>query len=1114
MLCVIASAVVAVPDEKTKSAAATPGPYVPKIAAKSGDAKAAISAMTMPEGFKVDLWAAEPDVANPVAFCIDEKGRIYVAETFRQGDEGGVVDNRNHMYWLADDLAANTVEERRMYMLKHRKDKIEQWTKHHDRIRLLEDTNGDNVADKATVFSTGYNDLIDGTGAGLLAWRGTVYYTNIPKLYALRDRDNDGVADESKVLSDGYGVRVAFRGHDLHGLVMGPDGRVYFSIGDRGYHIVTKEGKTLSDPGSGAVFRCEPDGSHLEVVHTGLRNPQELAFDDYGNLFTGDNNSDSGDQARWTYIVEGGNSGWNMAFQYLSDRGPWNREGWWHLWDPAKPQAAFLVPPLKHIGNGPSGVASYPGTGLPEKYDGHFFMCDFKGGANASGVWSFTHKPRGAWFEVEGLEKFVWNTLVTDVDFGPDGAVYFSDWVHGWTGEGKGRIYRMTHAEAQKAEVVAQTKKLLAEGFKQRSEKELAALLGHPDRRVRQEAQFALVEWNSYDVLEEAINQKQNQLARLHGIWGVDQIVRGMIQKRKRAQPTEVAPLLASVLKHLNDEDAEVSAQCARVLGNAYWGGEALLQALPKADSRAAYFMASSLGNAATLEQQALVIEELFSLLEKNTDKDPYLRHAAVMGLAYLNDADALVAKMRDENRSVRLGILLALRRLNDQRIAGFLRDSDLAIATEAARAIHDVPIEEAMPQLAALLGVKEVSKDDALLRRAISANYRLGGKRQTDVVAAFAQRDDVPASARAEALDALIGWEGKSPRDRVLGMHRPVLPRPADEAAPAAGDAALAILKSNTDTAVRQAAAKVVEHYRVAAAAPVLLDISKDSKQSGWLRIAALKALGAMNDASLTEAVTSALSTGDPNLRKEARVWLAKLKPAEAIAAIEQVLDTGETGEKQGAIATLAGMKQPGADAVLEKLLDKLIAGKLAPELILDLLEASAVRGTPRMKLMLAAYEASMPKEDSLQHKRHLLSGGDVAAGKKIFWEKTAASCNRCHKVGSEGVGEAGPDLREIGKQPRDLILESVLFPNKKIAQGFDTYDLETTEGDRIIGVLREETGDAYVIVTAENKRITIKKSDVAEKRKALSAMPDNVAKLLSEREIRDLVEYLAELK
>src|SRR5207248_2892351 len=164
---------------------------------------------------------------------------------------------------------------------------------------------------------------------------------------------------------------LGYIGHDLHGLVMGPDGKIYFSIGDRGLNVKTKD-RHLFYPDTGAVLRCNPDGSDLEVVATGLRNPQELAFDQYGNLFTGDNNSDAGDQARWVYIVDGGDSGWRIGYQFITaptPRGPWNAEKLWYPpWDG---QAAYLVPPIANVADGPSGLTYYPGLGLPARYQGH-----------------------------------------------------------------------------------------------------------------------------------------------------------------------------------------------------------------------------------------------------------------------------------------------------------------------------------------------------------------------------------------------------------------------------------------------------------------------------------------------------------------------------------------------------------------------------------------------------------------------------------------------------------------------------------------------------------------------------------------------------------------------
>jgi quinoprotein glucose dehydrogenase len=89
----------------------------------------------------------------------------------------------------------------------------------------------------------------------------------------------------------------------MNGFAIGPDGRVWGTIGDRGFNLTTKEGKKYDSRNRGAVFRFEPDGTNFEVVHFGLRNPKEIAFDDFGNGFSVDNNSDQGDAARVVYVV-------------------------------------------------------------------------------------------------------------------------------------------------------------------------------------------------------------------------------------------------------------------------------------------------------------------------------------------------------------------------------------------------------------------------------------------------------------------------------------------------------------------------------------------------------------------------------------------------------------------------------------------------------------------------------------------------------------------------------------------------------------------------------------------------------------------------------------------
>src|SRR5262249_44679692 len=147
-----------------------------------------------------------------------------------------------------------------------------------------------------------------------------------------------------------------------------------------------------------------------------------------------------------------------------------------------------------NLGDGPSGLTYYPGVGFGDKYKGHFFLADFRGGPGNSGIRTFKNEPNGASFKLVDGGQFIWGTLPTDVEFGYDGGLYFSDWVDGWGRPRKGRIYKVTDPEGIKNPAVAEVKKLFAEGFEQRSAEELAKLLGHADQRVRQEAQFTLAE--------------------------------------------------------------------------------------------------------------------------------------------------------------------------------------------------------------------------------------------------------------------------------------------------------------------------------------------------------------------------------------------------------------------------------------------------------------------------------------------------------------------------------------------------------------------------------------------------------------------------------------------
>ncbi|MDQ6631838.1 MAG: HEAT repeat domain-containing protein, partial [Verrucomicrobiota bacterium] len=731
------------------------------------EAELAIKKFKVAPNLQVTLFAAEPLLANPVSFSIDEQGRFFIVETHRLHE--GVSDIRMHTDWLDEELASKSTADNLVILKKHLGKDFDSLTNKSEVIRLVEDSNGDGKADKSTVFADGFNGPAAGIAAGVLARRGDVYFTCIPDLYLLRDTNGDGKADERKSLQYGYGIRTAFLGHDLHGLRFGPAGKLYFSIGDRGFSI-EQNGKTIASPETGAVLRCNPDGSDLEIFATGLRNPQELAFDDYGNLFTGDNNSDAGDEARWVYLVEGGDSGWRIGWQFITSpnaRGPWNSE---KMWEPKSAlEVGYIVPPIANIASGPAGVTHNPGvSALPKEFDQHFFLCDFRG-SESSLVHSFALEPKGATFELVDHKDFIVGPLVTDVDFGPDGNLYILDWVEGWGMTGKGRIYKISNSELAKSELVLETKKLIGEGMEKRSVEELAKLLSHPDQRVRQEAQFALADKNAIKIFIEVAQKNTNQLARIHAIWGLGQI---SVKEKTALEP--LIPFLA-------DNDSEICAQAAKVLGNGRYekASEGLLKLLQdKKNPRGQFFAALALGKIGNKNAMPPVL----GMLRGNNNQDAYLRHAGVMAMVWLADTNAIIAAGKDNSPAVRLASVVAMRRLQLPQIANFLNDDQPNIVAEAARAINDLPVQNGLPQLAKLIG--QTNYFEPLFRRVLNANFRLGTAENAQALAKFASKKDAPEALRAEALQHLGNWQKPSGRDAVTGLWRPLPERDAKIAA------------------------------------------------------------------------------------------------------------------------------------------------------------------------------------------------------------------------------------------------------------------------------------------------------------------------------------------
>jgi quinoprotein glucose dehydrogenase len=1070
------------------------------IGEASNEAVEAMARIKAAPGVEVSLYAAEPMVANPVALYIADDEAVYVVETFRS--ESGVTDMRSHMDWLDYELKNTTVEER-VEMHRHFEGEDSMiFAGEPERIRLLRDLDGDRVADKSTVFADQFNKPADGIGAGVLVRGEDVYFTCIPSLWKLRDVDGDDVSDRAEELSTGYGVHIALRGHDLHGLRFGPDGRLYFSVGDRGVNLTTKEGKHLYLPHTGAVFRCEADGSDLEFFCTGLRNPQELVFDDYGNLFTGDNNSDGGDRARWVYLVQHGDSGWRFHYQYLESpwvRGPWNDEKLWHPHHQG--QAAYIVPPIANFINGPSGLTYYPGTGLSSEYKNHFFLCEFRGNATSSGVMSFDLIPQGASFAMNTPERFLWGTLSTDIDFAPDGSLYFTDWVHGWNKSGKGRVYnaRWTSEEGRSnSEEVVQ---LLAEGFGHRGTLELMELLAHRDRRIRQRAQFALADLGSGGLsgFVKVLRKSRERMDRLHAIWGVAQVER----KLKVGSAEFLRPFLIN-------PDEELRANAARALGDLKHQPAAidLCDSLQDDSLRVRHLAALALGEIGWPDS----VPALVQLIDDIGDADPVLRHSAVMGLLGCASDEKLVELSEHDSSYVRMAVLLCWRRKASVEITRFLGSENPQLFAEACRAVYDVPIEAALPSLAAQISRADVP-NAACARRIMAANHRLGEERRALELARLASEDTHQEKFRIEALELLSDWSDGPVADRVHGAYWPVAARELTQI-----DSACALL---VERDILSASDKIASAYielaktaKHAASGPALAALVNDKARSGQLRGRALSALQSTGAKEWQAALEIGLQSTDGDLRGASLGQLRKLDPALALARAEDALfQGGSVPERRAAYTILGALTDQKAETLLSDEIQKLMRGQLDPRVALELIQGTEAKDSDRLRALLKERKAQ-EEDAALARWTHSLEGGDAARGEEIFLSKTEVSCLRCHRTDANEEAAVGPQLSGLSERlSRRDILISIVDPNRDIAEGFESWTLLLNDDTVLAGRILSEDAENLALVNSDGEVFDVAPADISERKRGLSSMPEGLTGFLTRTEMRDLIEYLSTL-
>jgi putative membrane-bound dehydrogenase-like protein len=1022
----------------------------------------ALKALKVADGFQVELFAAEPMLINPTSIDVDHKGRVWVAEAvnYRRKGFGRPIIRKEG-----------------------------------DRIVVLVDEKHEGKATKAVTFYQGeeiYGPLgvcvapyPDGKGQ-------KVFVCQSPDILVFEDKDGDLKADgpPKKLLT---GFRGFDHDHGVHGINIGPDGKLYFTVGDSGVDgLQSSDGKGRkwktndTDCRAGTVWRCDQDGTNLELLAHNFRNNYEACVDSFGEVWLSDNDDDGNQQTRICYVMPGGNYGYNP-------RGPGQTH--WH-----EEQPGIVHKVLRTYFGSPTGITFYEGGLFGKKYTSALLHCD----AGPREVRWFFRKPKGAGYE---LDKELLLTSSdnwfrpSDVCVGPDGSIFVADWYdrgvggHGMGDPTDGRIYRIT-PKGHKGYKVPEVKLDTKEG--------LLAALGSPNLAVRAAAFAKLREMPQpeadallYGIMMDSNGNGHTFLIasrHLRGAGGEKEIER--IAKALDLTPQAFVEKVTGTAVEYIKGSAEFRAGDVRnvpFIARKYaasGGGDfeefvrSMLEASVGQEERRGWESAAvyreCLLQLRLLKPSAKVVELFYHLAKKYDGQDHFYRAALNIACgtdqarrdAILADFDKhfpawndkvadLVWELRPKSVLPRLGKLLAdpkLTAMQKARVVDILAAND---DPKAGTVMLDVLKSDAAPEVKvrAIDALKQflpskwkelaVGKElghtiEALLKDAKTQSTGLqlvaasGQVDMVDAVTAIAKDANAPLDVRKEAVRTL----GKLPHEK------------------------------SADALMNIGAPKNALSVDCTSALGELLPKGPKAPAYATKALDALK-LAVTLESSTPEIRSAALSALAAN--RFGTIWLLEAHGKGELPK-EVVAETGRL-VRNSAFADLRN----------RALLAFPAPGKLDPK--------------------------KLPPVGELAKRQ-----GDVSRGKAV-WNASlagAAQCAKCHMMRGVG-GQVGPDLSMIGKKgSRENLYESILMPSKAIADQYVQHSVRTTSDVTVSGLLVSDTPTEITLRDANGKDTVVAKKDIdGEVRKLkTSIMPEDIVAALTEDELVDLVAYLETLK
>jgi putative heme-binding domain-containing protein len=997
-----------------------------------------LAALQVPPGFRVDKVAGAGLVNYPMLGTIDDRGRLFLCES-----SGNTL--------TTDQMAAKP-------------DYV---------IRMLEDTNGDGVYDRSTVFA----DKLT-LPAGAVWYRGALYVAAPPALVRLEDIDGDGVADKREVIVTGW--HLSSNAASLHGPFFGPDGWLYLTDGRHGFEIKTRDGREFNGDAS-RIWRVRPDGTGLEwVAGGGFDNPVALVFLPTGETFG--------------------------TMTYFQDPRDGQRDAIMHwVWGGVYPKPYPVTREFKLTGDlmpvmtkfariAPAGLLRYRGASFGFPYQGNFFSAQF----NPHRVQRHILHRDGATFRTEDSDFLT----SADPDFHPtdviedaDGSLLVVDtgawFIHGCPisrvakPEIKGSIYRVRRVAAPPV------RDGRGDGLKlpQLKPAELVRYLGDARPAVRDRVQELLVEAGeeAIEPLAHAREQAVSYEARCAAVWALFRI--GTTQAEK------------AVREALDDGNFRVRVAAARAAGMArdYEAVDRLMHMVREDQPAARRQAATALGQIGDTR----AVPELISAAARATDR--FNEHSVTYALIELKTPGPLVEALHSSSSRIRKSALIALDQMDQSPLTA----------------------EQLLPVL---------SEPNKELRRAalwVASHHPNWSGEVMSFLESHIRSPEFPGADSEPVRDALLSFcssadvqtmvsnllsdTKNAPKRDVFLLD--TIDRCSLKEFPAAWTARIDALLDHSAPEVRLRALNLIRALQISGLDDRLEKIASSETSSPELRTTALAIL-----------VHKRVGINDGALRFLLNC-LGRNNDAAARLAAAQVLGNAQLTD--GQLITLAhGYLQEADPLILPRLLDAFSSSaseEAGKAMVKALLRSHVSIGEPdakRLQDILVRYPEDvriaarplMAHLEELQTERIarlrrldplLSAGGDIGRGRRIFFGEKVA-CYHCHTIGSQG-GHVGPDLTGVGaiRSGHD-ILEAIVFPSASFVPGFEIYNV-VTKNDTYSGVRGEDTPEAITLVTGPHAEIRIpRKQIVSIKPSSVSLMPEGLDESLTRAEFIDLLAFL----